>query len=419
MRKNRKKGWAVAFSAAVLALSITGCAGEPATAEGLMAGVEEIDPSLYSDMAIAVAVQAEQDGEQAGMAVQMGVESRGDVRHIYDAEAMIGASDDGMTIGMEGWVDLASGTTYTNLSYGGIGSGWTKSSEGTTGGAVDAAGAADSLPEIWDGAQFTLSEDQSSGDYAVEWDVDPTAMSEAAGTMGGAFDPDSFVSMSGTAVFSKRDRHLESIRVDASNDEGGQFLFYVVFHEVNTEKDLSIPQEVIDGAIDGDDPDAYMPKETASGWYTYDDGSEPYIDAVADSLMAAVKDSEDDWVLVNHYDSFSQAAYQHDGGGWTGAMDVQKATSDEYPDMAQDTYDAQSAWCREAYGEDNIVSDTDGSLLIIVGHKTLSYTAILPDQDAVIAVEITCDGEPGDDSTALGRLDWVLSAAGLPGRVME
>lgn len=404
-----------ALAAMLVLVMISGCSADPVTAESLMAGVPEIDPELYSDVSIAVAVSTGgEDGQ--GMAVSMGVESRAGIRHIYGGEAVIGSGEDAMSIGMEGWVDGPGGITYTNLSYGGLESGWTKSrQEDAGGGAVDAAGAVDSLPAIWDGASFTLSTDKSTGHYAVEWDVDAAAMAEAAGTMGGAADLDGFGTMSGTASFSRRDRKLESIRVDATNRDGGQFLFYAVFNSVNDpDRELSVPQEIADAAIDGDDPSAYEPKLTDGGWYTYDDGEDAYIDGVAGRLAEAA--GEDGWVLANHHDSFSQAAFECTRDGASIAMDLQKAAAADYPDLAPDTYAAQAEWMLEAYGEDGIAYRSDRELLIIVGHKTLAYAMFLEDQDAVAAVEITCDGGPDDDGTALACLDWLLDAAGLPER---
>lgn len=405
---------AITVAVAVPAL-LSGCSADPVTAESLMAGVPEIDPELYSDVSIAVAVSTGGDDGQ-GMAVSMGVESMAGIRHIYGGEAVIGSGENAMSIGMEGWVDGPGGITYTNLSYGGLASGWTKSrQEGAGGGAVDAAGAVDALPAIWDGASFSLSTDKGTGHYAVEWDVDAAAMAEAAGTMGGAADLDDFGTMSGTASFSRRDRQLESIRVDATNQSGGQFLFYAVFNDVNDpDRELSVPQEIADTAIDGDDPSVYEPKLTDGGWYTYDDGEDAYIDGVAGRLAEAA--GEDGWVLANHHDSFSQAAFECIRDGSAVAMDLQKAAAADYPDLASDTYEAQAEWMLEAYGEDSTAYRSDRELLIIVGHKTLAYAVLLEDQGAVAAVEITCEGDPEDDAAALERLDWLLDAAGLPER---
>lgn len=413
MRKKFRTAAAVLFIGLCAAVSLAGCTARPVTAEDLMAGVPEIDPEKYSNIAVAVAIGTGGNPDDPGMTLVMGVESAGGIRHIYDAEAGIGSEESAMIIEMEGWADVANGTVYTALSYGGLSSGWTKSSNGSDGAAFDASGAASSVPDIWAGAEFRLSEEASDSHYAVEWDVDAEAMSEAAGGLGGTFDPDSFGSMSGTALFRKRDRSLESVQVQAENPEGGTFLFYVTFYEINGDKTLEIPAEIIETAVDGDDPASYNPIDTGRGWYTYDDGSDEYIDGVADNMGAWV--TEEGWVMASHYDSFSQMAVEDTRDGWVCAMDLQKANYDDYPEMARDTYGAQAEWYREAYGDFSLVFESGTEALYVVGHKTLAYTALVSD-DTVVAIEITMDGDPDDDVGAIAALDEMLAASGLPER---
>lgn len=408
-----KKRLAAAALALLMALSLAGCRKEPVTAESLVAGVPEIDPAKYSNIAVAVAVGTGGEDSSDGMVLVMGVESAGSIRHIYDAEATIGSGEDSMTIGIEGWSDAASGTVYTSLSYGGFGSGWSKSAGGADSTVMDASGAASSITEIWKGADFRLSEEGSDSHYIVEWDVSAEAMSEAAGDLGGTFDPDSFGSMSGTASFDRKSRELEGIEVRAENADGGRFLFYVEFYEINGDKTLEIPAEIVETAVDGDDPASYGPVDTGRGWYTYDDGSDEYIDGAADRMGAWVTD--EGWVLANHYDSFSQMAMDDDRDGWVCSMDLQRARAEDYPDLAKDTYASEVEWCDEAYGHDNLVFGSGTEALYIVGHKTLVYTALV-DENTVVAVEVTMDGDPDDDVGAIGALDEMLAAAGLPER---
>lgn len=412
----KKKLMALAL-AALFIIGLPGCgggdAGEPVTAESLMAGVPEIDPDLYSDIVVAVAVGTESDGSGEGMTLVMGVESAGGIRHIYDAEATVGSGDDTMTVGMEGWADVEAGMIYSNMSYAGMESGWSKSSAGLDSTVMDASGAASSVRDIWDGVEFRLSEEDYDNYYVVEWDVSAEAMSGAAGDMGGMFEPDNFGSMSGAAAFRKQDKALESVQVTAENAEGGQFLFYVEFHAVNGDGTLEIPSDIIESAVDGDDPDAYAPHDSGRGWLTYDDGSDEYIDAAADSMAAWC--SGEGWVMASHYESFSQMAAQDQRDGWVGAMDLQRANMDGYPEMAADTYADQAAWYKDAYGEESLVFESGTEAMYIVGHKTLAYTALVAD-DAAVAVEVTMDGDPDDDTGAIGALDEMLAAAGLPER---
>ena len=411
-----KKKLIAAALAALTVLSLAGCGKEPAepvTAEALMAGVPEIDPSKYSDIGVAVAIGSGGEESGDGMVLIMGVESAGNIRHIYAAEATFGSGDDSMTIGMEGWADTEAGMAYTELSYAGISSGWSKSAEQADSTVMDASGAAASVSEAWKGAEFRLAEEEAEAYYIVEWDVSAEAMSDAAGNLGGTFDPDSFESMSGTASFRKSDLMLEGIELRAENSAGGAFLFYVEFYEINGDKTLEIPKEVIETAVDGDDPDAYMPHDSGRGWLTYDDGSDEYIDGAADRMVEWCTDGG--WVMASHYDSFARLSMEDIRDGWRCAMDLEKANADDYPEMAADTYAAQAEWCGEAYGGNSLVFDSGTEVLYIVGHKTLSYTALLSDS-TVVAVEITMDGDPDDDVGALGALDEMLGAAGLPER---
>lgn len=333
--KRRTRIFALAM-AVVMAVSLCGCKKEePVTAEGLLAGVPQMDPGKYQAMLLEIDMKTESEEGAASVSASGRVESAGDVLHLDGFKMSVGASGFSMEIAMDAWADASAGVAYSNVSAMGQSSGWTKSTS-------------QSIPDL---GSFDLSsmgevkgpklEDDGEGDYVVAWTADPEAIKDALAEMDNAELLDSVDaglpegqvdSASAAARFSREDKTLKAMDVALSMSDGTTLGMTVVFEAINGDAALAIPDEVVSTATEEDpfgdsglddgfqyDPnleDGAELSRTEAGYYTDGDGRDDRLDPMAAALVAAGYSGDD--VCVYHYDGYAEmdvSYYDEDGSG--------------------------------------------------------------------------------------------------------
>lgn len=265
----KKKCWRSAVCvglALIMTLSLAACGKKEAdgpgaanenTVQALFDGVQELDLSKYTNMTMVVSASSQDSGATVNM--QAGFELKGDIMHIYDMSMNIAAGEGAMAISIEGWLDRAANLTYMNASMFGEESGWMKSSENVPDLDVD------SITQLSDNMKdmvadsMRLLERKDGEDYVVEWQLDPNDVNSAGimSIMGSTLEDyqmmDTVGVITAQATFDANTRDLKSVTAWSGDDSEVIVNMAVVFAAKNMDKDLAIPQEVIDSAVAGDE----------------------------------------------------------------------------------------------------------------------------------------------------------------------
>lgn len=261
------KAWIAAVLALAMVLGMAGCAGKEPTAKELMDGVPEIDPEKYYDMTVEMDITAKVDGQHSDLSLSFGAEGNGDVVHLYDMDMTLGISSISIAFSMEAWVEQGSYSTYVRMTMLDEDSGWMLFSMDSDTLPVapfqEIVGDMDSLGKT--GAELTLEPHEKGEDFVVTWaenDVDMSSFSGAFSDLFSRFaadgqtagtDPHDTGNITVQAHFDEETHDLKSVRIETDANSSGSdaaACVTIVFHAVNGEQELSIPQSVIDTAMD-------------------------------------------------------------------------------------------------------------------------------------------------------------------------
>lgn len=433
-RNRTKRTAALLLALAMLAAMLSGCgsgfsfgkAKDP-TAKELMDGASGM--AQYMDMQLDMTASGVQDGTEASMDMAMGVETDGEVSHIYDGSVSIGASGFNMTVQLEGWTDAKSGESYMNMSMLGQSSGWMKSD----GGSIDTEALTDMAGTGWletDEDAYALREHKKGEDWVVTWTVSGDAldkMLEGAADTGLELDADAGFKgeLLVEAHFDEESHELKSVAVGGNAD--GMEISMTIAVRSTGEKSLEIPAGVIEEAAaneagydDGftygnDDEDWYGSGEPAI--VSDGDGSDAYMDAFAQSVLDAGYLNGN--IRVYHYSYETEVSWEwqsYDGDVMIGAEashildgSLGDARSEFLSDaeFTEGWLDCDGAW--KGSTEDGWVayySDRDYV-------REMDYLKVYPDESLVLGVDVYSYEEGATAEDLWSELQAFLGAHGL------
>ncbi len=256
---------ALLTAALVLLACLSGCSKEP-TAKDLMGGIPQTDPEKFYDFDIAMDMTMSIDGQDTTMTLSGRAEGRGALMHLYDLDMSVGASGLNLAITMEMWMNMAEDVMYARMTLLGQDSGWLRIAGGLADAGFsfsDLTNAAGGIGELdLDAVDLVLEPHEKGSDYVVTWTGDGAALEEMTGMVNGfsglegdGADEMDIRSASMAACFDEKTHALKSVRIESEMDESGTAAAVsvtVTYHEMTGDKELAIPQEVAESALDAD-----------------------------------------------------------------------------------------------------------------------------------------------------------------------
>lgn len=270
MAMKTRKAWIAAILALVMILGITGCSGREPTAKELLAGVPTIEPEKYYDMTVEMEISAQASGQSSDISISLEAEGCGDVMHLYDMDMSLGVSGISIAFSMEAWMEKNAEAMYANMTMFGENSGWMSLSLESDSGTFPVESFQELIVNISSpgksDAGLVLEPHEEGEDYVVTWTENGVDAGDLSGTFSSLFgsfagsgqmaaaDGLKMDSVTAQAWFDEETHDLKFIRIetDASSSGGeANVSITVAFHTVNSDpKQLSIPQNVIDTAVD-------------------------------------------------------------------------------------------------------------------------------------------------------------------------
>lgn len=263
------KAWSAAILALAMVLGMAGCAGREPTAEELMAGVPEIDPERYYNVAVEMEVSAQADRQSPDISLSCGAEGCGDVLHLYDMDMALGVSGIRLAFSMEAWMEKSADSMYADMIMFGEDSGWMFLSLDPGSGALPVESFREMTANMKalgkNGSGLVLEPHEKGTDYVVTWTGSDAAVGDLSGMFSGLFGGFSAggqlagsggLETGGATVrasFDEKTHDLKLLRIEAgakSVDGEAGIGITIALHTVNGDQELRIPQNVIDTAVD-------------------------------------------------------------------------------------------------------------------------------------------------------------------------
>lgn len=236
-------------------LLLAGCGEKAPTVEELLANAKSASTAAYQDFDLEMEVKADmsQVSDDQPMNAQGGVHAKGRVEitpsvvHMEGFTMDVAMSGLSMEMQMDVWADQAAGTGYVRTMMFGQDTGWVRS--GTDGTTIDASGVAGTLGQFLDGVQGgALAEHKKGEDWVVTGTVDLGSLD-----IGVPITDENMGRMTGTMAlsFDESTRALKSMVLEAGDGETS-FYATVSMRSMADQSTLSVPQEVIDKAVEND-----------------------------------------------------------------------------------------------------------------------------------------------------------------------
>lgn len=333
-----KKRILAAIMILALAMGLCGCQmlgkKDKVTAESLIDGIPDLEAGKHHSFDFMMKGDVATEEGSVSVDFSTGMEVSTSVVHLKGAKISAGMQGLSFEIGMEGWSDLDDGTTYTNMSFMGQESGWTKSrSEGSSD-----SGKINGMLDM-DGKIDAELVDDGKGDYVVKGDMSASAINDLMGSFG---DMEGFESIgdatSGTSIksakaemaFGREDKMLKSVHIDVSFEQDGTpstLSLDIKVNALNQAGALQVPSDVIADAVDdgdmgiwgdgddghGGDPGGSADPDPGYGigsgggvtgtYYTDNEGYDDVIDPMAQKLVDAGFDPG--YISVYHYGGYA------------------------------------------------------------------------------------------------------------------
>lgn len=448
-----KKKLLACIMAVAMTLGLAACGAKEPTAQELMDSVRDMEMSGYTDVTMKMKVSGKTDGVDADIDLDASVETSGDIMHIYDMEMGIGTEGFNMAVKMEGWIDQKSEKGYMNMSLMGMESGW-MAEDMNSSDEDPAAGMSDlmnSVQDLGEGEEPTLKEHKKGEDYVVTWTVKSKDMKETIGALAEDYTDVTFGDAVAEATFDAETKQIKSISVksDAETDgDSADIEVMFIFNTLNGDKELEIPEEVIEeaktndgngfgfnfgGDDDTEDPGAgtgmlpgigsdaggdtnehteMQPDATdgeGHGLHNDGDGEDAYIDNLGAKLAADYPDSD---VYVYHYSSESTVSwYPETNMDWSGDIEVNHVTDTEWT-TAEHEFTHNVEFLTEWYGQEPRDKDANNAIFIQEDNGTLTLDYNAYDGDVYIEATVHVYNDLTEED-AMGYLAMMLEAVGV------
>lgn len=353
MKKQRRLLTALLTGAMALSLAGCGMSGSktPDPAE-LAARVGDLDLTGYYAASISFTGSAN-DGEASGkISFDANVETDGTVTHIDGLQMTFAMEGLTMAVGGEGWTDMASRTSYMNMSMLGEETRWTSGPiEDTDDGMSEMLDGMAGLTQPG-GVEPVLEEHEKGEPWEVSWEVDANSMS---GILDGLSDIGAGDALDGgvdtvvvTASFDESSYDVRSIHVKAAGESVDIFA-HIEFESVGGDTKLSVPEDVISAALEngslndvpditgsiasGDDEYSFGMSMCEDGYMTDNDGYDAVIDGMAKEAAARTDGRR---VSVIHYPDYAEMTVRYDGDDWSGEISVKDMSNSAYSDALEE-----------------------------------------------------------------------------------
>ena len=262
----KRNAWLSAILALAMVLGMAGCSGRQPTAKSLMAGIPGIDPQKYYDMTVEMDITAQAEHPSSDVSLSFGAEGRDGLMHLYDMDMTLGVSGISIAFSMEAWMEQDSDAVYATMTMFGEDSGWMLLSMDSDALPVaplqEMIGSMSSLARS--DAELTLNPHEAGEDLVVTWVESDVEVDGLAGAFGGLLDGFAGSQTAGTGALSTGDIRVQAhfdeetydlkfirIETDANGSDSDAAIYITIsFNTFNSDLDLSIPQDVIDAAVD-------------------------------------------------------------------------------------------------------------------------------------------------------------------------
>lgn len=267
IKVKKHKAWIAALLALAMVLGMAGCSNGQPTAKSLMAGVSAIDLEKYYDMEIEMDVTTPADGQSTSVSVRSGIEGCSGILHLYDTEMSLGVSGISIAFSLEAWMEEGADSIYGSMTMFGQDSGWMLIPMDTEFTLVDSFGEITNSMHAFSkgGTELVLEPHAEGEDYVVTWSenaLDAEDLSDtfdsflgifAADDAAGAADQFQISSASAQAHFDEETHDLKSVCIEAGTDDpdnSSSIRILITYHTMNGEQTLTIPQSVMNTAVD-------------------------------------------------------------------------------------------------------------------------------------------------------------------------